>query len=60
MNKTTGRYKVSFEEGGCDWCSYTDDINEALRYALDKEISSDHEVIVYDQKEKVRIKPSKE
>ena len=48
MNKVKGRYKVSWEEGGVDWKSFSDDAREAIKFALEKKVVSDHVVIVYD------------
>ena len=36
MTKEKQRYKVSFEETGIPFCSYTNDIVEAQRYAKEK------------------------
>ena len=55
MDKKKGRYKVSWEEGGCDWCSFTDDIDEAIKYAYEKETVSDHVVSVFDTRKNKRI-----
>lgn len=60
MNKSKGRYKVSWEEGGCDWKSYTNDIDEAVRFAYEKEIVSDHVVSILDTKTNKRIFPLEE
>lgn len=57
MNKSKGRYKVSWEEGGCDWKSYTDNIDEAIKFAYEKETVSDHIVLILDTKTNKRIFP---
>lgn len=60
MNKSKGRYKVSFEEGGCDWKSYIDDIDEAIKFAYEKETVSDHVVSIFDTRKNKRIFPLEE
>ena len=48
MTKEKQRYKVSFEETGIPFCSYTNDIVEAQRYAKEKTFGTDHPISIYD------------
>ena len=60
MNNSKGRYKVSFEEGGCSYKSFTNSIDEAVKYAYEKELVSDHQVIIYDTRKNKTIFPLEE
>ena len=42
------RYRVSFEEGGTGWCSYTNDLCEAQRYAKEKTTVTNHPIHITD------------
>ena len=53
MTKEKQRYKVSFEETGNSYCSYTNDIVEAQRYAKEKTLVTDHPISIYDTEKKL-------
>lgn len=55
ITKEKQRYKVSFEEGGTNWCSYTNDINEAQEYAKEKLVVTNHHVVIIDTKNDVVV-----
>lgn len=48
MTKEKQRYKVSFEETGIPFCSYTNDIAEATRFAKNKTVVTDHPINIID------------
>jgi len=50
MQKNKARYKVSFEKAGVPFCSYSNDIVEATRFAKTKTVVTDHPIIISDEK----------